>query len=136
MITCYLRYVVDPFKLQEFETYGKMWIPLVEKFGAESIMVTFCRTKVLTISLLHCFRFLRLRPMKPIALMQPAIQNAKLLCVTIKKRSVSLAMSSHLCVRFLSSKRSRSERKRKPGNIARNIVCVPWIPLRTILAIR
>lgn len=33
MITCYLRYVIDPFKLKEFETYGKMWVPLVEKFG-------------------------------------------------------------------------------------------------------
>ena len=33
MITCYLRYIVDPNKLTEFETYGKMWIPLVEKFG-------------------------------------------------------------------------------------------------------
>jgi hypothetical protein len=35
MITCYLRYIVDPFKLKEFETYGKMWIPLVEKFGGK-----------------------------------------------------------------------------------------------------
>lgn len=35
MVTCYLRYVVDPFKLREFETYGKMWIPLVEKFGGK-----------------------------------------------------------------------------------------------------
>lgn len=33
MVTCYLRYIVDPFKLKEFEYYGKMWIPLVEKFG-------------------------------------------------------------------------------------------------------
>jgi len=33
LVTCYLRYVLDPFKLKEFETYGKMWIPLVEKFG-------------------------------------------------------------------------------------------------------
>lgn len=33
MITCYLRYVIDPFKVKEFEIYGKMWIPLVEKFG-------------------------------------------------------------------------------------------------------
>ena len=33
MITCYLRYTVDPDKLVEFEIYGKMWIPLVEKFG-------------------------------------------------------------------------------------------------------
>ncbi|MFZ6750557.1 NIPSNAP family protein [Undibacterium sp. Ren11W] len=35
MITCYLRYVIDPYKLMEFETYGKMWIPLVAKFGGD-----------------------------------------------------------------------------------------------------
>ncbi len=33
MITCYLRYIIDPEKLAEFENYGKMWIPLVEKLG-------------------------------------------------------------------------------------------------------
>jgi len=33
MVTCYLRYVIDPFKLKEFEYYGRIWIPLVEKFG-------------------------------------------------------------------------------------------------------
>ena len=33
MVTCYLRYVIDPFKLKEFERYGKMWIPLVDRFG-------------------------------------------------------------------------------------------------------
>nr|WP_298115645.1 NIPSNAP family protein [uncultured Pseudomonas sp.] len=33
MITCYLRYIVDPFKLEEFEHYAKLWIPLVEQFG-------------------------------------------------------------------------------------------------------
>jgi hypothetical protein len=33
MITCYLRYVIDPDKLKEFEAYAKMWIPLVNKFG-------------------------------------------------------------------------------------------------------
>jgi hypothetical protein len=35
MVTCYLRYVVDPSKLKEFEHYGKLWIPLVEKFGGK-----------------------------------------------------------------------------------------------------
>ena len=35
MVTCYLRYVVDPFKLAEFEKYGRMWIPLVEKLGGQ-----------------------------------------------------------------------------------------------------
>jgi hypothetical protein len=35
MITCYLRYVIEPSRLREFEAYGKMWIPLVEKFGGQ-----------------------------------------------------------------------------------------------------
>ena len=33
MITCYLRYVIDPYKLDAFEEYAKKWIPLVNKFG-------------------------------------------------------------------------------------------------------
>ena len=33
MITCYLNYVIDPYKLTEFEHYAKLWIPLVNKFG-------------------------------------------------------------------------------------------------------
>ena len=35
MVTCYIRYIVDPEKLAEFEEYGKLWIPLVEKFGGK-----------------------------------------------------------------------------------------------------
>ena len=33
MVTCYLRYTIDPHQLKEFEYYAKLWIPLVEKFG-------------------------------------------------------------------------------------------------------
>ncbi|NOX30356.1 MAG: NIPSNAP family protein [Actinobacteria bacterium] len=33
MITIHLRYVIDPYKLADFEEYGRMWIPLVERFG-------------------------------------------------------------------------------------------------------
>lgn len=33
MITCYLKYVLDPYQLEAFEQYAKMWIPLVNKFG-------------------------------------------------------------------------------------------------------
>jgi hypothetical protein len=33
MITCYLRYEISPLKAKEFETYARMWMPLVEKFG-------------------------------------------------------------------------------------------------------
>ncbi|MEM7291881.1 MAG: NIPSNAP family protein, partial [Pseudomonadota bacterium] len=28
MVTCYIRYIIDPDKLAEFEHYGKLWIPL------------------------------------------------------------------------------------------------------------
>lgn len=33
MITCYLKYIIDPKKVDDFERYAKMWIPLVNKFG-------------------------------------------------------------------------------------------------------
>jgi hypothetical protein len=33
MITCYLKYVIDPYKLLEFEHYAKLWIPLVNRMG-------------------------------------------------------------------------------------------------------
>lgn len=33
MITCYLKYVIDPYKVEDFEIYAKMWIPLVNRFG-------------------------------------------------------------------------------------------------------
>jgi len=33
MITCSLRYVIDPYKVDEFEAYARMWIPLVNRFG-------------------------------------------------------------------------------------------------------
>ena len=33
MITCYLKYVIDPYKIKEFEVYARMWIPLVNKLG-------------------------------------------------------------------------------------------------------
>lgn len=35
MVTCYLRYIIDPYKLAEFEHYGRLRIPLVEKFGGQ-----------------------------------------------------------------------------------------------------
>lgn len=33
MITCCLHYKIDPFKLDEFEVYARLWVPLVERFG-------------------------------------------------------------------------------------------------------
>lgn len=33
MVTCCLRYVIAPYKLDDFETYARMWIPLVNRMG-------------------------------------------------------------------------------------------------------
>jgi hypothetical protein len=33
LITCIVKYEIDPDKLPEFEQYAKMWIPLVERLG-------------------------------------------------------------------------------------------------------
>lgn len=33
MITCHLRYVLDPSKIKAFESYARIWISLVKKFG-------------------------------------------------------------------------------------------------------
>lgn len=35
MVTCYLDYIVDTSKLEEFKTYAKLWIPLVNRFGGQ-----------------------------------------------------------------------------------------------------
>jgi hypothetical protein len=33
MVTCYLKYLIDPYKLKEFEDYGRMWILIVNRLG-------------------------------------------------------------------------------------------------------
>ena len=33
MITCFIRYRIDMYKVAEFEEYARRWIPLVERFG-------------------------------------------------------------------------------------------------------
>jgi acetylornithine deacetylase/succinyl-diaminopimelate desuccinylase-like protein len=35
MVTCYLRYIIDPDKLDSFEEYGRLWIKLVAKLGGQ-----------------------------------------------------------------------------------------------------
>jgi hypothetical protein len=35
VVTCFLRYVIDPAKVSEFERYAKLWIPLVDRFGGQ-----------------------------------------------------------------------------------------------------
>jgi hypothetical protein len=33
MTTCFLKYIIDPAKVGEFEHYGKLWIDLVNEMG-------------------------------------------------------------------------------------------------------
>ncbi|MEQ9404717.1 MAG: NIPSNAP family protein [Cyclobacteriaceae bacterium] len=33
MITCFLKYTIDPYQLEAFELYGKQWIDLVNESG-------------------------------------------------------------------------------------------------------
>jgi hypothetical protein len=35
VIACHLRYVIDAGKLREFETYARVWIMLVNRFGGQ-----------------------------------------------------------------------------------------------------
>ena len=35
MVTCHIKYVIDPFQLDVFEQYGKKWIELVNRFGGQ-----------------------------------------------------------------------------------------------------
>lgn len=35
MVTCHLKYTIDPFQLAVFEDYGKRWIKLVNRFGGQ-----------------------------------------------------------------------------------------------------
>lgn len=35
MITCHLKYTIDPYQVPLFEQYGKLWIDLVNRFGGQ-----------------------------------------------------------------------------------------------------
>ena len=61
MVTCYLRYVIDPDKVIEFEIYAKMWIPLVDKLGGKHLGY-FLRTRGRTTSRSRSSAFPHWRP--------------------------------------------------------------------------
>jgi len=37
MVSCSIRYVIDPYQLAEFKRYAKMWIPLIKLFGGTNV---------------------------------------------------------------------------------------------------
>ena len=74
MITC-LRYEIAPFKAKEFETYAKMWLPLVKKFGGTHHGYFLPHEGGDYVA--HCFLFLRLPITKSTAPRRPAILIAR-----------------------------------------------------------
>lgn len=93
MITCYLRYIIDPYKLQEFERYGKMWIPLVEKFGGTHHGY-FLPSKAPTMLRWPCSRFQAWRSMKTTAPNQCKTRSALPRSSTQTEHAASLATSA------------------------------------------
>ena len=88
MMTCYLRYIVDPLKLAEFENYARMWIPLVEKFGGKHHGY-FMPSEGANNVALALFSFRRLRRTKRTARRRPSIRTARPRCATTRKRTAS-----------------------------------------------
>lgn len=76
MITCYLKYVIDPYKLKEFEHYAKLWIPLVDRLGGKHHGYFMPHEGANNIAL-ALFSFHRLPPTKPIGRRWPRIPNVR-----------------------------------------------------------
>lgn len=38
MITCHVKYVIDPYQLAEFEAYAKAWLGVVERLDRKSVV--------------------------------------------------------------------------------------------------
>jgi NIPSNAP len=37
LITCFIRYTIDPDKLDDFEHYARVWMRLIEKYGGKHL---------------------------------------------------------------------------------------------------
>jgi hypothetical protein len=37
VITCFLRYTIDPERLEDFEHYARVWMRLIEKYGGKHL---------------------------------------------------------------------------------------------------
>ncbi len=33
MITCHVKYVIDPYKVEQFEKYARLWLPILTRMG-------------------------------------------------------------------------------------------------------
>ena len=92
MVTCYLRYVIDPDKVAEFENYARMWISLVNKFGGKHHGYFLPHEGPNNIAL-ALFSFQRWLPMRSTGRRLHPILTAKRPLPTTKKHAASSASS-------------------------------------------
>lgn len=59
MITCHVRYVIDPYQLTEFEAYAKAWLGIVERLGGTHHGYFLPTPRARATSLIACSAFLR-----------------------------------------------------------------------------
>jgi hypothetical protein len=101
MITCYLRYVVDPDKLEEFEAYARMWIPLVNKFGGTHHGIFFPMKAPIT-SRSRCSAFRLWRPTKNTEPGRARTQNVWRRWSIVERQNAFSASNEASCDRFLA----------------------------------
>ncbi|WP_223247620.1 NIPSNAP family protein [Sulfuriferula multivorans] len=95
--------MIDPFKLKEFETYGKMWIPLVEKFGGQhhGYFMPYEGANNIAIAL---FSFPSLAAYETYRTQAASDPECRPRCATMGKQSASSAMSALSCDLYSSSR--------------------------------
>jgi hypothetical protein len=104
LLTCFIRYTINPNKLEDFAHYARVWMPLIEKYGGthlgyfvpdkEAPPATFSFPGVgeagpdnVAIALSV---FPTSKPTKHIVATLQTIRNAKLSLLTTRKQSASL----------------------------------------------
>lgn len=103
MITCYLRYIVHPDKLNEFEIYAKMWIPLVNKLGGTHHGYFLPHEGASNVAL-ALFSFPSLAAYKQHGSKAAADTECQAALEYYQKPNVLSVISAALCDRFLSRK--------------------------------
>ncbi|MEI1246502.1 NIPSNAP family protein [Rhizobium aouanii] len=96
MITCHLRYVIDPYKLAEFEEYARLWIPIVNRMGGTHHGY-FLPSEGANNIAVALFSFPSLAPTRTTGHASQAIRNVRRLSNSTNITAVSSAMNAASC---------------------------------------
>ena len=128
MITCYIRYIVDPDKLVEFEHYGKLWIPLVEKFGGKHHGY-FLPSEGASNVALAMFNFLTLLNTRIIGINRSRIQTARVHLNMLERQNVLLTMSAISFAQYFNRSKATPNNTNAVGRgrastLMRGVMCI------------